>query len=155
MISESKEANTGPMAGVAGAFSNELLSDGLKYANELYIENGGDIALKTNKKIKILTFHSNKKIEKSMGFYITPGCWGIASSSGKMGHSLSFGQADLVTIISKCPIQADIYATSITNMIKGDCEPEKILNNFNFLNAILIIWKDKIWYRGDFEIFFK
>jgi ApbE superfamily uncharacterized protein (UPF0280 family) len=43
---------------------------------------------------------------------------GICSSSGAFGHSLSFGKADIVTIISENVITADLFATGVCNKLR-------------------------------------
>jgi uncharacterized protein len=42
----------------------------------------------------------------------------ICSSSGKIGHSLSFGQSDLVAVTSKSAVMADAAATAIANTVR-------------------------------------
>ncbi|GAG66958.1 unnamed protein product, partial [marine sediment metagenome] len=43
---------------------------------------------------------------------------GICTSSGTVGPSLSFGQADAVTVISDSVLLADAAATAVGNIIK-------------------------------------
>ena len=44
---------------------------------------------------------------------------GIGSSSAKIGHAISFGEADVVTIFAKNATLADGAATRIANAVKG------------------------------------
>jgi hypothetical protein len=47
---------------------------------------------------------------------------GICTSSGTVGHSLSFGKADAVCVISKSATMADAAATAIGNMVRDKSE---------------------------------
>ena len=47
MIKASLAANVGPMASVAGAISEYVANDLLKMSQNVIVENGGDIYLKT------------------------------------------------------------------------------------------------------------
>ncbi len=42
---------------------------------------------------------------------------GIATSSGTVGHSLSFGRADSATVIARDPALADACATALGNRV--------------------------------------
>ena len=53
---------------------------------------------------------------------------GICTSSGKIGHSISFGKSDSVSVISKHPAIADGLATRIANEINGDNSEQKVSN---------------------------
>ena len=44
---------------------------------------------------------------------------GICTSSGTVGHSLSFGKADAVCVKAKSVSLADAAATAIGNMVKS------------------------------------
>jgi ApbE superfamily uncharacterized protein (UPF0280 family) len=80
---------------------------------------------------------------------------GICSSSGAFGHSLSFGKADIVTIISENVITADLFATGVCNKIKKKEDIEEIINELKCVKEIegaLIIMEDKIGAFGNFRI---
>ena len=147
-------AEVGPMASVAGVFADELLTQVDKYVEWAFIENGGDIALKNTEESVITVFPGNSDIKEKILMTLPAGRWGVASSSGIFGHSLSLGHADLVTVIEENANKADSFATAIANQITPGCEPLEILDNYKDLKAILIIWKDKIWYRGEFDLSF-
>lgn len=53
---------------------------------------------------------------------------GICTSSGKIGHSISFGTSDSVTVISKSASIADGLATRIANEINGESSEDKVSN---------------------------
>lgn len=79
---------------------------------------------------------------------------GICTSSGTVGPSLSFGQADAVMIVCQDCALADTYATAFANQIQttADIEPciEKIGDIPKILAAICI--KDtQIGISGKFD----
>lgn len=131
MYESSKIANVGPMACVAGTISH--LS--LKYLMNLgskcsIIENGGDIAIVNNRKIVCGIYSNNKILTNSIGFQLKASRkpLGICTSSGKIGHSISFGQSDSVTVISDNASKSDGLATRIANEVLGP-DSETAINN--------------------------
>lgn len=125
------KAGVGPMAAVAGTISqlslNFLLNQGAKY---VIIDNGGDIALKTNKDVIMGLYAGESSLSGKIGFKIkhqrTP--MGICTSSGTVGHSISFGKADSVTVFSSESSTADALATSIANHATGNGNGEVVEN---------------------------
>ncbi len=63
----------------------------------------------------------------------TGGIFGICSSSGKWGHSVSMGNADIATVFSPDPALADACATALANRIKDESDLESA---FDFLEDI-------------------
>ncbi|CDG64443.1 UPF0280 protein [Methanobacterium sp. MB1] len=124
-------ADVGPMAAVAGTISqltlNFLLKQGAKY---VIVENGGDIALKTNKDVIMGLYAGESSLSGKIGFKIKHGKtpMGICTSSGTVGHSISFGKADSVTVFSESSSVADALATSIANHATGDSEVDMVEN---------------------------
>lgn len=122
-------ADVGPMAAVAGTISelsmNYLLNKGAKY---VIVENGGDIALKTNKDVIMGLYAGTSSLSGQIGFKIkhekTP--MGICTSSGTVGHSISLGNADSVTVFADHASIADALATSIANYAKGDSNQDAV-----------------------------
>ncbi len=132
LMAESAEiAGVGPMAAVAGTISqlilNFLLNQDARY---VIADNGGDIALKTNKDVIMGLYAGESSLSGRIGFKIkhhkTP--MGICTSSGTVGHSISFGQADSVTVFASSASTADALATSIANYATGNKEVEQVEN---------------------------
>lgn len=153
MAEASARAGVGPMASVAGAIAyfavRAMVDKGARYA---IFENGGDIAIFTEEPV-VIGLYSGEKI-KNLGFKIEPrpSIVGLCTSSGKMGHSLSFGQADSVTVISEDPILADAIATAAGNWIKMD-DPdqiEKTINRFLIpkVEGIMVVMNEHIGLGG-------
>lgn len=116
------KAGVGPMASVAGAFSeligNFLLKNNLK---EVLVENGGDIYLKTTTPRVVGVYAGTSEFSGTIGFKINPRKTplGVCTSSGSVGHSISLGESDSVTVISKSGSLSDAAATAIGNHVKG------------------------------------
>lgn len=124
MAQAGEQALVGPMAAVAGAiahFVGEELSD---FSPEVIIENGGDIYLRSQKDRLIGIFAGKSPLSGKIGLEIsgkdTP--LGISTSSGTVGHSLSFGKADAVLVVAKTAILSDAVATSIGNIIMNSAD---------------------------------
>jgi len=142
-------ANTGPMAAVAGAVAqfsmNYILNKDSKY---VIVDNGGDISLKTNKDVVIGLYAGLSSLSGKIGFKIksrqTP--MGICTSSGTVGHSISFGRADSVTVFADEASVADALATSIANEARGKLDQDAVENciyyadNFReYMNGLIVV----------------
>lgn len=121
MAKSAKKASVGPMAAVAGGLAEflgrDLLSKGYK---DIIIENGGDIFLAIRKTCKVGIYTGKSRLFKGLKLKINPQDTplGICTSSGTVGHSLSFGLADAVVILSKRASLADAVATATANRVR-------------------------------------
>lgn len=146
MTQAAQKAGVGPMAAVAGAIAEFLGRDLLKNGcQEVIIENGGDIFLKS-KKIRYLMIYAGKfKLWQKFVLKIKPQDTplGICASSGTVGHSLSFGQADSVVILAKSSTLADAVATATANRLQNKKDISKALvfskSVAGILGAVIII----------------
>ncbi|MBY9008376.1 MAG: UPF0280 family protein [Candidatus Lokiarchaeota archaeon] len=127
----------GPMAAVAGAFADIMLKrmkieDIPEYipAKIALVENGGEIAVDSEKDMKIALFAGYNELNLNIGFLIEKrNCpLGIGTSSATIGHAISLGQADAVTIFAKDATLADAAATRVANLVKG-VDIEKSIKN--------------------------
>lgn len=131
MAAAALKAGVGPMASVAGAIAYFAVREMVKKgARHVIFDNGGDIAMFVQQPV-LVGIYSGKKL-RNLALKVSPGksIIGICTSSGTMGHSLSFGQADSVTVISEDPVLADAVATALCNSIK-EANPEKIERSIN------------------------
>jgi hypothetical protein len=157
MVSASNRTEVGPMAAVAGTISwlavEEMVKDGAKYA---LIDNGGDIAILNNKKCYIGIYAGESSISGRYAFEIEPRekILGICTSSGTVGHSISFGTADAVTVFSEDVSLADAAATAFGNMVGDDLEES--LNNIKEalwkneeLSGTVVIKGERMAFLGD------
>ena len=108
------------MAGVAGAVAvfavERMVEAGAGFA---IVENGGDIALRIDRDVTVGVFQDDERF-RELAFRIPKrnGIFGICSSSGKVGPSVSFGKSGISTVFSDDVILADACATALGNLIK-------------------------------------
>jgi ApbE superfamily uncharacterized protein (UPF0280 family) len=158
MISESRRAGVGPMAGVAGALAEYIGRELINSTQELIIENGGDIFFHSKKSRNVLVYAGEDspfrdKIRIKLHGGDTP-C-GICTSSGKIGHSLSFGSTDATIVIAESTITADVFATAAGNMVKSETDLEDalgFLKNQTGIRGTIILIGEKIAVWGDVEL---
>lgn len=154
MYESSSLAGVGPMACVAGTISelslNYLIDKESKFS---IVENGGDIALVNDRKVLCGIYSNNEILGNEMAFEIKARKrpLGICSSSGKVGHSLSFGQSDSVTVIAKSASLADALATRIANDVVGNDSESRVMNALEsadkvreFFDGVLVISGDNV-----------
>ena len=157
MIDAGNKAGVGPMAAIAGAISEHVGLDLLSYSDEVIVENGGDIFLKTNTPVNIAIFAGKSPLSLRIGIRIYPIIKpaAICTSSGTVGHSLSLGIADAVCVSSESCALADAAATSIGNYVKSKTDISKAIDvgkNIKGITGIIIIVKDKIGMWGNLEM---
>lgn len=123
MAEAARIAGVGPMASVGGAIADlglrRLLKEG---ANIAIVEDGGEIAAYTSEReitVSILT--GEPGLSGKMGLLITGGDspLGIGTSTGRTIRTISFGEADSVTVVADNAAIADAAATSICNAVTG------------------------------------
>ncbi|MBN2134155.1 MAG: UPF0280 family protein [Acidobacteria bacterium] len=154
MIEASVKAGVGPMASVAGAVAESLLSELSRERGKLIIENGGDIALISDQETIISIYPGWGKFDADVFLKIPSGRFGVASSSGKYGHSFSYGKADLVTVVDKDPILADAWATAIGNRIFSKEDAMVIAEDTDSLFSVTIIVDEELIHKGNTELLF-
>lgn len=116
MLIASSKVGVGPMAGVAGAI-NYFMGKKLEELgfNQYIIENGGDVLISSNRERVLKLYTGNSRIDETIGLKILPGKWGVCSSSSKIGHSLSFGNTLIATVIAEDVVVSDCAATFMAN----------------------------------------
>ena len=157
MLEAGRKTGVGPMASVAGAIAENVGSELLAFSPEIIVENGGDIYLKSLTKRTVGIFAGESPLTGKIGLEIntkdTP--LGICTSSGTVGHSLSYGKADAVVVISPSATLADAAATAIANRVN---KANDITNAIEFgksisdLKGILIIKGDNMGVWGDIKL---
>ncbi len=124
--------DVGPMAAVAGALA-DLMLESMKSNNEdnnpefeeckiALVENGGEIAIDSEEPMSIAFYAGENELNLNIGFLVEKkDCpIGIGTSSATVGHAISLGQSDAVTIFAKNAALADAAATKIGNVVKGN-----------------------------------
>ncbi|MHB8841294.1 MAG: UPF0280 family protein [Candidatus Aquicultor sp.] len=156
MAGAAKLAEVGPMAAVAGAIAEYVGLGLLAYSDEVIVENGGDIFIKTGMERKIGIFAGTSPLSNKLAVQLMPEDTplGICTSSGKVGHSVSFGQSDAVVILSKNTSLADATATKVGNLIhsKNDIKQAiEFAQDVQGVEGAIIIVDDALGGWGKFE----
>lgn len=157
MVKAGKKARVGPMAAVAGAIAEHVGRGLLKMTDHVIVENGGDIFLKTEVPVTVGVFAGRSPLSLQLGIRLDTDQKPIAvcTSSGSVGHSLSFGSADAVCVVSDCCALADAAATSIANLVKSDHDIKTAIKKGKCIDGIrglTIIVGDKIGMWGELEV---
>jgi len=157
MLKCGQQSQTGPMSAVAGLFAEYVGARLVREFDlkEVLVENGGDLYLKNCSELISVIHAGNSPLSDKMAFAIPPGTRGICTSSGTMGHSLSFGKADAVTVIAASTPLADAWATALANQVKSHEDMEAVLeavSNIPSIQGCAIIAGGKIGVRGEFEL---
>lgn len=150
MASAASKAGVGPMATVAGAIAaagiDAMIDTGAGFG---VIDNGGDIALVSDRDVRVGVHAGGAPLSDKIAFVVPPKNepFGICTSSATVGPSISFGVADAVTIFAPDPLLADAWATSICNQIRIDdqsvlsiVDPKSVEGVFAILGKTVVQW---------------
>lgn len=157
MYRASQLTDTGPMAAVAGTIAELTGRELLKSTASVVVENGGDIWLSAPDTVIIAIYAKNLYFRNNIALKINPRqmpC-SVCTSTSKLGHSLSFGKADSVTIIAASGALADAAATMTCNMVQDENDMETALERALSVPGVtggLIILRDKMTIQGDIEL---
>ncbi len=158
MADAARRCGVGPMAAVAGAVAEFVGRDLLVKSNQVIIENGGDIFIRSDKK-RLMGIYAGEKspFTGKLALEIGPSEQGIGvcTSSGTVSHSLSFGKADAALIISDNTALADAAATVAGNAVKtaGDIEKAiRFARSIDGIKGVLILIGDKMGSWGEIKL---
>lgn len=128
MLRAGREWDVGPMAAVAGAIAG-FVGRGLSPEEPLIVENGGDVYARGPGELLVgLYAGEGSPFGRSPGFVVdASGGVGVCTSSGRVGHSLSLGRADAVTVVADDPAFADAAATALANRIASSGDVERVV----------------------------
>lgn len=127
MAAASALAGVGPMAAVAGAIAQVTVEALVEAgARHVIVDNGGDVVLRIDRQVVIGIFTGPARIRDiALRIEPRPGIFSVCTSSGTVGHSLSFGRADAAVVIADNGCLADATATALGNRV-GDTSAEAI-----------------------------
>ncbi len=150
MIESSDKFGIGPMSAVAGTLA-EFAVEAMRNAGATYamVDNGGDIALLTDREVLAGIYAGESSFSNKVALRIkpSPSLIGICTSSGTVGHSISFGIADAATVISKSASLSDAAATTLGNAVT---DAHSIQNAFRLISHVegiegaLVIYKEML-----------
>lgn len=157
MAIAAEAAGVGPMAAVAGALATAVGAELATTHTEVIVENGGDIYITASQPRTITVFAGDSPFTGRLGILLRPHLFplGVCSSSGTVGHSLSFGSADCATVIAKDAALADAAATALGNRIAGvkDLKPAvEWVMTIPGVIAGLAIKNDQLAVQGSIEL---
>lgn len=157
MAYTSRKFGIGPMASVAGAISRFVGSRLLKHTPEVIVENGGDIFINSLKSRVVAIYAGNSPLSGKIGLELkgANNPLGICTSSGTVGHSLSFGKADAVVVIAESATLADAAATAIGNIIiKPEDIPSgiELARKYSDIIGVVIIKDNRLGVWGGIKI---
>ncbi|MBO3840528.1 MAG: UPF0280 family protein [Candidatus Brockarchaeota archaeon] len=154
-VESSKKAGVGPMASLPGALADLALESMLRSgAENAIVENGGEISMKMNRKtiVGVYTgriFNFGLILDNS-----SYGKIGISTSSSRVSHALSFGDADAVVVIAENAALADAVSTRVGNAVKSGCsqsmeEAVKLACSINGVKGCVVYSNDLISFGGN------
>jgi hypothetical protein len=155
MYRAAKSAGVGPMAAVAGAIAEwgarkmTITSP----RDDVIVDNGGDIFIYSSRRVMV-GLYPGPRFPYGLGLEIEePGNpLAVCSSSGRMGHSVSLGACDLVTVTGKEGALVDAVATAAGNHIHSSAEIPAGLEKFITvpgISGIIAVKDDKLGMIGD------
>jgi ApbE superfamily uncharacterized protein (UPF0280 family) len=124
MAEAAEKAGVGPMAAVAGVLADlavkDMVASGCRVA---VVEDGGEVSAVSDRAVDVAVAAGNEPLSKRFGFRLTDFPVGVATSSGRFSHALSFGDAEAATVFCRNAGLADAAATAVGNVVKGeDCK---------------------------------
>jgi ApbE superfamily uncharacterized protein (UPF0280 family) len=157
MIASTRDIGVGPMASVAGAIAQHVGLGLLGSAEQVIVENGGDIFLKVNRPVTVSILAGESPLSERIGISIPTRLMplGVCSSSGRMGHSLSMGYTDVTTVLSPSAVRADGAATALGNRIRIKTDLERLAEWVADMEGIfgcIVIMGDNMVTWGKVEI---
>jgi uncharacterized protein len=160
MAAAGAKAGVGPMAAVAGAIAagvgQDLRADPFG-TSRVVVENGGDIFIDTDFPLTVGIYAGSSPLSFKVGLRVEPdqGPLGVCTSSGSLGHSVSFGNADAVCILSASCALADACATAVGNRVKKKSDIKKAIDwgrEIEGVKGIVVIMGDAMGAWGEAEI---
>ena len=130
-------ANVGPMACVAGEFS-DIAIDAMRSVICSFgiADNGGDISI-FGKEMVIGIYSGKSELGIKIAFKLSNSDLPIGiCTSGILGHSISFGDTDAVVVVSDRALISDGVATAIGNVVNVNDKERSLQNGLEFAEQI-------------------
>jgi ApbE superfamily uncharacterized protein (UPF0280 family) len=157
MLAAAQTCGVGPMAAVAGAIAEAVGRALLRESSEVVVENGGDCFVQVASPLEMGIFAGGSVLSEKLALRLRPERTplGVCTSSGTVGHSLSFGCADAVTVMAPSAAVADAAATRIGNQVKRRGDIDRALATAQEIEGVLgvvIIIGDTVGAWGEVEL---
>ena len=129
MCAAGAAAGVGPMAAVAGAIAERVALGLQAHSREVIVENGGDLYLVGRAARRVLLVAGDSPLSGAVAIELEPGALPVAvcTSSGRVGHSVSLGDAHAVTVLATDGALADAVATAAGNRVHDPGDIERAL----------------------------
>ncbi|MFZ2071429.1 MAG: UPF0280 family protein [Halobacteriota archaeon] len=155
MIESAEKFGIGPMSAVAGTLA-EFAVAAMRDAGAGYaiVDNGGDVALITDRDVLVGVYAGESPFSNKIALKIKPSSAlvGICTSSGTVGHSISFGNADAATVVSDSASLSDAAATALGNSVT-DAHSVKnaflAITHVEGIKGALVIYQDMLATWGE------
>jgi uncharacterized protein len=155
MAQAAQKADVGPMAAVAGVIADLAVEDMVRSGCEVaVVEDGGEISAKSNISVDVAVKIGTEPLSERFGFRLTAFPIGVATSSGRFSHALSFGDAEAATVFCKNAALADAAATAVGNVVKGEAAEVGIQAGIKRgmaiegVEGVMIIYKGQVGTAG-------
>jgi len=157
MMAVSRSAGVGPMAAVAGAIAAHVGRDLERHSMNVIVENGGDIYLNTKEDISVGIGAGQSPFSGKLALRLAASDMplGVCTSSGTVGHSLSFGAADAICVKSGSAALADAVATAVGNRVRGKEDVRKAIEfgmSVEGVLGVLVVIGDVMAAMGSMEL---
>ena len=138
MAEAGRIARVGPMAAVAGAIAEYVARGLAEVSPQVVVENGGDIYLIGTEERTVALWAGDSGVQ-GVGLTVRGGLQPVAvcTSSGRVGHSESFGAADAVTVLARNGALADAVATALANRVRVPEDVERAVEAARHIHGIL------------------
>jgi ApbE superfamily uncharacterized protein (UPF0280 family) len=151
MAEAAEKAGVGPMAAVAGVLADLAVKDMVRGGCQIAVmENGGEVSAVSRVPIDVAVIAGDEPLSRRFGFRLKKFPVGLATSSGRFSHALSFGDAEAVTVFCKEAGLADAAATAVANKVKGT-DAQKVIESALDLaksipgvEGVLVIFKGQV-----------
>lgn len=157
MAAAARVCGVGPMAAVAGAVAEYVGRTLLTESSQVIVENGGDIFIATARPRTAAVYAGNSPLSGTIGIRTTRSdrSFGLCTSSGTVGPSLSFGHADAAVILAESAILADAAASFLGNRIHSPADIESALQSLGTLTGVwggVVVIGEHLGGWGDIEL---
>ena len=157
MLAAGLAAGVGPMAAVAGAVAEQVGRKLSSLYREVIVENGGDLWVCGAQPRLVGIWCGQSILNGKLALRLPPHNlpMGLCTSSGTVGHSLSFGRADAATVSARTAALADSVATALGNRIRTAENLEPALTwamKIPGVHGVLAVLGDKLGVMGSMTI---
>jgi ApbE superfamily uncharacterized protein (UPF0280 family) len=157
MADAAQRAGVGPMAAVAGAFAWETGRFLADFCENVIVENGGDLFMKTAKERLVGLIAGKSAFTNRIAIKVKPeeAPLGLCTSSATVGPSFSFGKADAAVVKAVDAYLADAVASGVGNrVLDGNSLNQAIeyAQTISGVTGVLAVIGDKMALYGNMEL---